>query len=543
MKTSNIYYANTEKIINSSTGAFRSLLGLIKENKRVFVCLPDEIAPKIFSRCIAIYYPDIRIGYGTENDNSYNLSSQLIYVNCEHLQTKLFRYYSLNKKIDFADILIITNTNLENYHNLLLLSFLFLADESNLALPKIIVDLSMKIDRNFTSNDLDIAPQKKNLQAIINYDYKEDVFEKINRIISNDQFNNMIIYVPDLVTANYLQNKILTAFPKLLIIVIDNDSKEETLKQLLCSANKVIIASNIEVLPLTKINVVIDLMRTSRGITTDKFESLSKYAISTKANAERHINYLNINKCYRFVNRSTFNRLKDVPNKKIEISGTFLEKYNHQMIISFCQAGINPISAFDVILKCGNYSPIHLNTIREKILVDLNRMTKFEMLIKNNNTYSATSLSMFCKSIPLGYQNSCFLWKWMQTSYPIYPGIVLISFIHYNKNNCELFPYDKGNEQFLLEQLNSWNNFTEQLGAMHYYYISNYEIIKNKSPINRWIKDNNLTYIAFNKLIRKIHRIYNIVKGNYRVNSLDIKLFEADEIVQCSKALYRSIID
>lgn len=538
---SNIYYANTDKILITNSPQFKSLLGPIDNNKRVFVCLPDKLSPKLFSRCVQLYHPEIKIGYGIENDNCYNILSQLIYVNSEHLKCKLFRNYSTNKQIDFADILIISNNNLKNYQNFLLISFLLYADDNGIPIPKIIMDFSFKAKNQSTNNDL---TNKKNKQKSIsiNYDYPIDTFDKINKIISIEQFDNMIIHVPDDLVAHHLKNKIMAVFSKLLIIIIDNDSSSERLQQLLLPKTKIIIAANVEAIPLVDINIVIDLMRKTRDQQPVHFESLSKYTLDDKNSSDRHINYVNPQKCHRFINKSTYTRLGCVSVNEIKIDASFIDKYGYLIIMSFYQINIDPKTSIDRATKIGQYEQAQIRDLQKRIVEHIDKMGRLEIISKIDTPLMITSIGVFCKHIPLSYQCSCFLWKWINTEYSIYYGIVLICLVHYNKTNCNLFYIDKDQENFLFNQLELWNNLIEKLGSSHGYYIANYPTIKNKTLINRWVKENNVAYLPFNKLIRKIHKIYTIIKTNYRVNNCSIKYFESNEILQYSKGLYRSVM-
>lgn len=520
-RESKIYYANVDKILNTSSDEFYSLIDLIKNDNRIFICLPDKVSPKLFARCIQVYHPELKIAYGTDQEITYNMLTQLIYVNSKHLASKLFYYYSNQRKIDFADVIFITDNNLENYHNLLTISFLLYANNKVVYTPKTILDFAMKTE---SQNDNDLGATLRQHQTTLVYGYKENMFEKIGQVIKYERFTNLVIHAPDHLIAKHLMVNISATFPNLLAVIVDNNSDIEILRQILIERIKVIIAVDIEVLPLVKIDIVIDLMRKiNRNITVQKEISLSNYGLSGKKSAERHINYINANKCYRFIGKNTYSRLKDVPLKKLGLSTKFLDKYLHLIVISLCQNDVNPETALNLILSCGRYESNYFNSLQNKIKTDVEEIFKLGLVNKTANALNATIPGVFVKTISLNYRHSYFLYQRIFTEHSIYPAVVLATFLHYHQ---------RSDREYLLTQLNSWNNLAEYLGDLHEYFIINYHIINNKNIIVRWANDNNISIVYLDKQLRQVNRIYLLVKNNYHVKNTEIKVFESNDILK-----------
>lgn len=525
-RESNIYYANVDKILNINSYEFYSLMELIKDDNRIIICLPDRVSPGLYSRCVQIYYPELRIGYGTEHEITYHMLTQLIYVNSKHLNSKLFHYYSYQRKIDFADVLVVTDKNLENYHNLTTISFLLYADHKRIDIPKIIFDFAMKINEK---NDNVLGGSYKQHQTSLVYGCKENMFSKINHIIGHERFSNLIIHVPDHLIAKRVFINISSTFPNLLLIIVDNYSTSELLKQIVTEKLKIIIAVDIEVLPLTNVDIVIDLMRkVSKNIAVEIEGTLDNYTFIDKKSADHHINYINANKCYRFIGKNNYVKLKDIPLLKLGFSTKFLDKYFHLIAIDFCQNNIDPNIALNHALNRGKYETNYFINLQDKIKNDLDDIFNLRLIDKIGDRLIITTTGIFVKTVSLNYRYSYFLYERIFTELPVYPAIVLATFLHFHR---------KFEREYLLECLNSWNNLIEYLGNFHEYFIINYHIISNKNLILRWAKDNNNSFVYLDKQFRKINKIYLSIKNNYRIKNMAIKPFESNKILQDAKII------
>lgn len=468
---------------------------LVDKGKRTFVCLPETFSVKLTSKYAQSIFPDIIIGYAYDKHMCYNLGTQLIFTNSEHLKYKLLRYFSVDYVNDFADVIIMFDPNMNDDYNIFNISILSYGHDNNIAVPKLaVLFLETTIPVNIIYNSFNMT----NLIKLVLYEQKYQKF-------------NIVIHVPDYNMANTIKNKIDNS--KINVIFLDDTTNEDDLKSISLYESSIIIAIDVEEIPLINVNIVIDMMVKC----IDKKYTL--YSGIYKSTAENHIKCLGHcgaqiePKCYRIITEKDYDKLPQENFFK-------LKKSNIKMLLlDFFKCNINPR---DLSLESfNNYSKKEINeTIKSMINLDI--ITKFE------NKYLVLPCGVFASNINLDLLNVNFLWQWLDRNYPVYPGIVIAVLLNNDYQNLIL-----QNTEIFLDQstmhsyLNVWNSFISSqkynprkiITSFHYKFCSNYK---------NWSRLNFINHEQICGILKRVSELYKIISNIFPTSDLTIKEFDSN---------------
>jgi hypothetical protein len=146
-----------------------------------------------------------------------------------------------------------------------------------------------------------------------------------------------------------------------------------------------------------------------------------------------------------------------------------------------------------------------------------------------------TELGRFISTIPMGVRNGSFLYNWLNSGYPVFPGVVIACLIDgyqspgyfYTPRKGRGFDYNEIVENFneILSKyrgdtqihtfLNLWNDFSKSYGKDIYNIIKDGEVRGvNMSRFKKWGNDNMVNQKKFVSLINHINRTYYLVRNS-----------------------------
>jgi len=502
-----ISFIDNNDICQISTNRDNELkLPFLFNDKRIFVSVPYSISTKLLAKLT----DDPYVGYANDKEICYNLSTKIVYTTPAHLKYKIFRCLSSGKDMSFADIIIMMDTNIKDHDNIFtILSYLYsndiltcrrksnesklyeklLNNITNIKLPKLVL-LSSKIDKINKIPYLELPVHKNDIKII--YERSIDIYNKIRKIayFEYNSAKNVLIHVPDDTSANILRKNMNN------IIILNNHFDNKLLKD-----NFIAIAINLEDVPLSNVDVVIDTMKKSNNAIIPTYTNICK----TKA--ENHIKLLKSGsntKCYRFILENEYYNLP--------ISHENTDFNINKLIIDLFRCNINPLE-----ISNGNF---HDSFLKRNIKPIVGFMNKLGVI---NDEYDVLPAAMFINDINLKIKSAVFLWKWIENSYPIYPGIVITCLLDRNYIG---FSKDK-NKSPLLSSIHTWESL------IHSQEQSAYNLVKY---YNKYLQNK-----QFSLMLKKVSEIYNIICKNLRNIDVSINKINIEDIMNLALPLINII--
>ncbi len=214
--------------------------------------------------------------------------------------------------------------------------------------------------------------------------------------------------------------------------------------------------------------------------------------------------------CYRMVTKNLYDKL--LKNIEAEIYRIPL----HNIMLELLKNTINPydiLTTFDKNLLDHNYNMM----LRLGVINTANRVT-----IKGE----------FSKMVPLGLRNSAVLYKWINSNYPIYPAIVLLSMIDsFSKSPYFVYPLrtkETTHTEYnieLLEHVKRYFNPFRGISDVHT-YSNIWNTMMNEiggpdvpsSDIKIWCINNSIRYENIQEVLTIVENIVDKLKKLHDIN-------------------------
>lgn len=444
---------------------------LASQNRKVVICLPDNLSIKLSYEYIKSLYPKIRVGYADTKNISYNLSTQINYVSQRYLKYKTLQYYKNNTKAEnFADIIIMFNPNMNDDNNIFIVSAFKYANDNNMFLPKFTIlnsDYPYKLTNNLLIFKNEI-PKPKYFH--VNQNSLFHVNKNIGEIVKSNYYAsecNFLIYVPDIETAISVNNTLKVLISDCMILIICNDYNNtiNTFENLYTvKTKKIIIAVNFDYFYFENMNIIINTSKSKQS-----------KALSSKSEKEEDIK---------------------------DISHLILDYVNCEISL----AGLH----FDSITD--KFKNINLkNTV--------NLMKNLKLLMVSDDKLAISASGFFSQTLNLSPRKTSFIWKWILNEYPLYQGLIIVSLIDEILPLIEETSYSKWvDKNPLRTYLNMFKSFNLENNIHD--IIPNYDK-SNVLDCGIWASNNRLSHDKFLTIISGISKLYSsIFKAMRNVNTV-----------------------
>jgi len=162
-----------------------------------------------------------------------------------------------------------------------------------------------------------------------------------------------------------------------------------------------------------------------------------------------------------------------------------------------------------------NINPIDLFSFRlddERISQFISELENFN-LIKDNKLISIETTNFIFKHREFGINQIMIMKEWVDKEFPLFPLIVLFSFISTNT-----YIFKNSNESLVDTYLNLWDKFAQEIKSIN----------PSKHELSEWCYENNLNLNGFEQLLKKIKEIYENLREYYKI---DIGRFDTKNFV------------
>jgi len=486
---------------------------LISQNKKIVVCLPDNFSAKLCNEYMKNRYPMIRIGYMDEKIISYNLSTQIIYINSEVLKEKTLKFFQDNSKCqNFADIIIMVNPDMDKDDNIFIISSFKYANDNNILLPKLSIlnsQYSYKLTENIISFQHEREYPKISFIDQINFTSIVKDVVKIVKFNYYQYISDVLIYVSSMDMAKSINIKLIKMIPDCNVLLINNNYNEtiHTFRDLLnVKSKKIIICINFGEFHFENVGLVIDLVQSY-----------------TKQNYPKVLGYHLPNEYFS---------LKNIKQKTVESEDN--SRSMSDLIIDYvnCDIAINKLS-LDTISK--KFRNINLNKT-------INLMKNLNLLMVHDDKLLVSASGFFSKRLKLAPRKSSFIWEWILKEYPIYQGIIIVSLIDelclsmLNKN----FHAKWFGKSPMQTYLNMFNCFILDHKNNIDTIIKNYDS-DDISICKKWADNNKISSEKFLSLISNINQLYNIITKEMRNINTVITNFNVQNVMDLALPIFKEI--
>lgn len=361
---------------------------------------------------------------------------EVTYISQNTMKEKIYFLMKKKENLDFTDILMIDEADSSALDITIIMLLWRYAVENKFKAPKLLLVSNTKIHNEmFDINHLTLLNQENNNLPEIRYSNSSDLIKLIYNIY-NEIDGDILVFVPS--------NEINS----LMSLKDINIYSSENIDEIYSNKNKKVIISDKlaeTTITLSNLKVVIDTLQdikprlTLTGGIRYKKDYITKQHANLRASRGAKL-------VYRLLSLEDYNKLLEYELPEIysrPLYHTMLEMLEH------------------------NIDPFNILTIfnNEELQHNYNLLVKLGVI---NSLGKVTEIGKFIKKVPLGIRNAVALYKWLQTGYPVYPDLVLLTMID-SFDSYFLYPLksNDNNAEYNLELLNHrkkyFNPFEENL--------------------------------------------------------------------------------
>lgn len=439
---------------------------------------------------VRIFEAGNKVTVAVSNDNiakSLNQYNPLItYLSQETLKNQLYQIIKTHSTLN-SDILMIDECDSETMDlTLIMLLWRYLV-EKGAKVPRLLLVSSFPIEndifeiKHYIIETFQESPEIRYFPTDLNrliYDTYNEVDGDI-LVFTSDFLNNMELPI-------YHQDEITKIYQDKNKKIVISDKLAET----------TISLNNISVIIDTLQNIKQEL--TLSGGKRIKKGYISKHEADLRASRGGKL-------VYRLISKENYSKLKER-----SLPGIYSEPL-YQTMLTLINNGINP---FD-ILTVFSHEELKRNY---NMLIELGIINTIGVL---------TKLATFVQNVPLGLRNAVALYEWLQTGYPAYPGIVLLTMIDSFSSHENLFVYpnrnDESHSEYDLELLEHrkrhFNPFEGKSDVHTYSNIWNIMMDEiqdlNEKNMEEWCAMNSINFkkiLEINTVVNNILQTLNITE-------------------------------
>lgn len=540
--------------VTAPTGSGKSIYvikALAENGKRVFSSVPTRISATSLCSYLKTLNPEILIGHAAEGNVCYDRETQVVYATSGHVRRKMLSFFkggvSKRKGLTFTDVLVLDETHSGSMDNTVIISLWMEAKNRGAKVPKLLL-------LSATPTDLPVipvpvfctVPVETPFPVKIIYDppdHEDKLYEHAADIVIHEHKNSTItgdflVFVPGSRECDNLVDMLKEHIPEdeALILPAYSSLQSEDLKLLYTPTGhvrKIIISTNIAESSITieGLGLVIDTLLCKEASSSSSGSTRLQESLITKDSAKQRSGRTGRTcpgVCYRLMSENQYDLLEDHRTPEI------YRMPIHNVVMEFLQANVDPVKTI-----CG-VDP-------EKVSESIELLNEIGMLELDNDEYKVTSCGNFSPLVPIGVKNSAFLWKWVQSGYPLYPGVVIACIIDVHTSGYFYIPRRKRNqtksqytdfceshikhffgkwigETTLHTYLNMWCAFVKSTRRSHF------RLITDPFSYNyfRWSRDNSINYKQLSELVLVVSQTYRCAKSHFRRCNTDVSLFDVD---------------
>lgn len=465
------------------------------------------------------------VGYAAEGNVNYTSETMIAYVTGGHARRKMLSYFSKGKAspIDFCDVLMVDEVHSGSIDTTVIISLWMKAAQQGSRVPRLVVasatPIPMIIEPAPDVYTVEMAAfpiEYKYLSKDIDFDdpsgllYIEAAKMAAN-VHKSTPINtgHILIFAPGSAEveniARLLKEELKDPIPNKSADIIPafGALKQEDIaliyKQMGPNERKIVIATNIAEMSITITDVghVIDTMVEKRAETSQSggFRLTTHYIAKDSARQRAgRTGRTRPGVCYRLCTEDRFNKFEDHRPPEIQRIPIY------ETVMELLDVGLYPENVVKGI-------DVQKVTAASQLLIRLGMITKVDSMI------TVTDMGHFAPKFHVSVRNAAFLWKWIQSGYPIFPGIVVACLI--DSYGPSYFWIPRRKPEMSLEEynimikeykqkyfgkyigyndletcLNMWSDLTTKMGGVN----------SNPKLLIPWARDNSIN----NKKIREL---------------------------------------
>lgn len=381
------------------------------------------------------------VGYAAEGNINYGPETKIVYVTGGHMRRKLLSYFSGGNvaPIDFCDVILVDEVHSGSLDTTLIISLWMTAAAARVHVPRLVVasatpvpmiiqpepvvytvDLAAyPIEYRYLTKEVDIDDPSGIL-----YTETANLTANIHRNTGIDTGHILVFAAGSAEVesiASSLEALLKTPIPgkKVNIIPAFGALKQDDIamiyKQTAPDERKIVIATNIAEMSITIENVghVVDTMVEKRAETSQSggFRLTTHYI--SKDSAKQRAGRTGRTRpgvCYRMCTQERYEKLEEHRPPEIERVPIY------EMVMELLDVGLSP----EVVLR---------GVDSQRISNAIYLLTRLGMVTSTNAGITVTDSGHFAPNFPLSVRNAALLWQWIQTGYPVFPGVVAASLI------------------------------------------------------------------------------------------------------------------
>lgn len=550
---------NLVTLVKAETGSGKSvytLKAIAESGLSVFASVPTRLSASSLSSFVKSLNPDLSVGFAAEGQAMYDYKTQIVYATSGHVRRKMLGCFS-NKNVKkyglkFADVLVLDETHTKSVDVTICVSLWMEARRLGYKVPKLLL-LSATPAELFIEPDPYVinipVPTPFPVDVIYRQpdtpdDFIKEAFEIAVECYNNPRSNgDILIFVAGSKDVEDLVAMLNEALPEAICLPAYSSLDSDDLKLIYndeIKERKIVVATNIAESSITipRLEYVIDTLRCKEAFTSNSGAMRLQECFISKDSAKQRtgrVGRTSPGVCYRIISEAEYDLLEH--HRTAEIERVPL----HNIVMEFLQVGLDPTTAIKDIDA-------------SKVIDSIYLLTDIGMLEKQDDKLIVTKMGDFAPSVPLGVRSAAFLWNWIQTGYPLYPGIVIACVIDVHNVGYFYMPRRKRfesnfdyqlscsthinsyfskwiGESSLETYLNMWEDFTKKVGR------SLYRLTTEPFSYNyrHWSRQNSINYKQLSELVLIISQTYKVCRYIFRGKTdVNVSIFNAKQCYEQS---------
>ena len=561
--------SNLVTLISSPTGSGKSTRvpeALANEGLTVMVSTPTRTAAVSLSSYVSTQCVH-KIGYAAEGKAFYDSMTKIIYATSGHVRRRANRCFPGTTGLNFVDVLILDEMHSGSLDNSAISCLWMYALRHGLKVPRLVllsatptimhiepqpvvytvpVPTPYPVEIIYTPSGLE---EPKDFAAKLAVDLLADTRCMKDLLIfaaGSQDVDEIVSYI----SANCEDVVVLPAYSAL-----GNEEINKIYEKLPTGIRKVVVATNIAETAITipDAAIVIDTMMVKEAMASNSGATRLETTLIKKDSAIQRAGRTG-RTCpgtvYRLIGQNEYDELEE--HRIPEIERVPL----HELVMELLKIEIDPM---EVIVGI----PPH------RVEESMHLLTKLGMIKEENDVTHVTAMGDFAPTVPLGVRNAAFLWNWIKSDYPMYPGVVIASIIDAHSNGyffvprrdpkwpkgvrmtndeytnyCQTYILKTFNHWFGQSSLhtftNMWSSFVTDLGNLHFAFVQE---PRTSNRMYKWCTDNSVRARALYDLTLILSRTYNTLRSSMPSISVNVTTFDARVEVDRAAPLLCEVYD
>lgn len=557
--------SNVISSVISQTGSGKSLRipsALAENGMKTFVTVPTRtsaISLADFQKTLT----NQKIGYAAEGNIRYDNETMVAYVTSGHARRKMLSYFKDGevRDLDFCDVLMVDEVHSGSIDTSIIIALWIKAAMSGVTVPRLLVASATPVDINispppvvyeviFEKYPIEIYYLEEDLEADSDELYKKSAeYAAAIHNQSDISTGHIIVFVPGKgdVTSVMSQISKLIDTKNVNILPAYGTLDPENMKQIYKETpgkRKIIVATNVAEMSITVSDVgyIIDTMMEKRSETSNSGGLRLVTTYESKDSAIQRAGRTGRTRsgvCYRLCTVEKYNSLEQHRPPEIERVPI------HEQVLELIDVGLSP----DEILTVSN---------PQRITDSIKLLNQLGMVVyENGGNARITDIGKFAPRFPLSVRNAAFLWNWIQSELPIFPGVVTINIIDTygpsyfwlprRGNDESLKDYNEKIVKYKKEFFDKYRGYSDLETSLNMWSdlikLDNrpdrYKVIIEKRISTVWAKTNSINNKKIIELINNTNQcVETLIRLGYTVNK---GLFTPVNVIKAARPIFLNI--